>query len=141
MTSRRFMAGQMLRCQLVSPHHNLRIVIASEQALFRDGLRSLLEAEWPSCLVLDSDVLDVMLRAPELLPNLVVLDLASPRFPGRDLLREITSKAPVVVLWDERQQPDHEALAARGVWRFIDKRLGASALLDAVRSLLLGVER
>lgn len=131
----------MLRCLLVSPHHNLRVVIAAEQALFRDGLRSLLEGDWQSCLVFEAnDGMDLLRRTQELRPDLVILDLASPTFPGRDVLREVTTRTPIAVLWDERHEPDHEALRFLGIWHVIDKRLGAPALLDAVRSILFGAE-
>jgi DNA-binding NarL/FixJ family response regulator len=117
-------------------------VLAAEQALFRDGLTSLLEAKWQSCLVfVVEDATDLLRRTQELRPNLVILDLASPAFPGRDVLREVATTAPIAVLWDERHEPDHEALRFLGVWHLIDKRLGAPALLDAVRSILFGAER
>ena len=131
------MAEQMLGCPPVSPPNRVVIVIAAEQALFRDGLRSLLETEWQLSSVLEAGSgSDLALDTTKLQPDLLVLDLAYPDVPAPDVLRKLAAKVPVIVLWDERNRADHEAVRDLGIWRSIDKRLGATALLDAIRPVL-----
>ena len=132
------MAEQMLNWSVGPPLNGIRIVIAAEQALFREGVRSLLESEWQGCAIEEAETtLEVSLRIVKLRPDLLILDSAIPAFPTPDVLQAVAVNVPVIVLWDERDRPDHEALRRSGVRRWIDKRLGAGALLDAIRSVLM----
>src|SRR5208337_3451635 len=75
------------------PSASVRIIIADDHTIFRDGLRRLLEAE-PELEVVGeaADGAEAVAQTLELSPDILLLDLAMPRVPGMDVLRELSSK-------------------------------------------------
>ncbi len=69
----------------------IRIVIADDHPIFRDGLRRLLEAE-PNLKVLGeaSDGAEAVKMARQLKPDILLLDLAMPKHPGLEALRDLS---------------------------------------------------
>jgi len=105
----------------------IRIVLADDHAIVREGLRALLNAE-PDMAVVDTVErgLQVEARVAEHLPDVLVLDLGLPDVNGAEVLRRVRSSSPgvaVVILstWPE----DHFALQLL--------RTGAAAYLHKVR--------
>ena len=81
---------------------SVRLVIADDHPIFRDGLRRLLEAE-PDLKVLGeaSDGAEAVKLARQLKPDILLLDLAMPKHPGLEALRELSvpaNAAPVRVI-------------------------------------------
>ncbi len=70
----------------------VRILLADDHPIFRDGLRRLLEAE-PDLKVVGEacDGAEAVKMARQLKPDLMLLDLAMPRMPGLEALREMSS--------------------------------------------------
>ena len=70
----------------------IRILIADDHPLFRDGLRRLLQAE-PGFEVVgeasDGDVLVDLARKTK--PDILLLDLSMPRQDGMEVLRELSA--------------------------------------------------
>src|SRR6201981_2206441 len=71
---------------------NIPSVIADDHPIFRDGLRRLLEAE-PGLKVIGEaqDGLDAVRLARQLKPDIKLLDLAMPRQPGLEALRDLST--------------------------------------------------
>ena len=71
---------------------SVRIVIADDHTIFRDGLRRLLEAE-PELEVAGeaADGTEAAAQTRQLKPDILLLDLAMPRVPGMDMLRELSN--------------------------------------------------
>jgi two-component system nitrate/nitrite response regulator NarL len=68
----------------------IRIVIADDHAIFRDGLRRLLATQPDFQVVAEaSDGKEAIAFASELWPDVLLLDLAMPRVPGMEVLREL----------------------------------------------------
>ena len=70
----------------------VRILLADDHPIFRDGLRRLLEAE-PDLKVVGeaSDGAEAVKMARQLKPDILLLDLAMPRTPGLEALREMST--------------------------------------------------
>jgi len=70
----------------------IRILIADDHPIFRDGLRRLLEAE-PDLKVVGEacDGAEAVKLVRQLRPDILLLDLAMPRHPGLEALREMSS--------------------------------------------------
>src|SRR5437879_11847807 len=72
----------------------VRIVIADDHPIFRDGLRRLLEAE-PNLKVIGEapEGAEAVKLAKQLKPDILLLDLAMPKHPGLEALRELSMPA------------------------------------------------
>src|SRR6201997_1608889 len=72
----------------------VRLVIADDHPIFRDGLRRLLEAESDFKVIGEaSDGAEAVKLARQLKPDILLLDLAMPKHPGMEALRELSAPA------------------------------------------------
>lgn len=120
----------------------IRIVIADDHPLFRDGLRRLLQAE-PGFEVVgeasDGEMLLNLVRNS--IPDVILLDLAMPRQSGMDVLRELSSsEIPVRTLLltasiDKSQIVQALKLGAYGV---VLKESTTQRLFDSIRCVMAG---
>jgi DNA-binding NarL/FixJ family response regulator len=85
-----------------SPYtHPVRILIADDHALFRDGLRSLLTAHGHEVVAEARNGKEAIALAHQSQPDLVLMDVAMPELDGIAATRQLTSELPgvkVVVL-------------------------------------------
>ena len=121
----------------------IRIVIADDHPIFRDGLRRLLEAE-PGLKVIGeaSDGSDAVKLARQLKPDVMLLDLAMPRQPGLEALRDLSTGGAngvkVILLTaaaEKHQIVEALQLGARGV---VLKDSATQLLLKSIHTVMAG---
>lgn len=122
----------------------IRIVIADDHPIFRDGLRRLLESESDLKVIGEaSDGLEAVKLARQLKPDILLLDLAMPRQPGLEALRELSSgpvSNPVRVILltaaaEKKQIVEALQLGARGV---VLKDSATQLLLKSIHTVMAG---
>jgi two-component system, NarL family, nitrate/nitrite response regulator NarL len=127
---------------MAKPSNPVRILIADDHALFRDGLRRLLEAE-PDLRVVGeaSDGDEAVNLARQLVPDVLLLDLAMPRTPGMEALEQLAkSPTPVRTILltaavERTQIVEALQLGARGV---VLKESATQLLLKAIHTVMHG---
>lgn len=119
-----------------------RILIADDHTIFRDGLRRLLESE-PEFQVVGeaADGVEALQSVQQLKPDILLLDLAMPRMPGLETLRELATQGAsvrVILLTaqiEKRQIIEALQTGARGV---IMKDAATQLLLKGIRTVMAG---
>lgn len=123
---------------------HVRIVIADDHHIFRDGLRRLLEAESGFKVIGEaSDGAEALALVRQLKPDILLLDLAIPKHPGLEVLRELSVPADatsvrVILLTgpaETSQIVEALQLGARGV---VLKDSATQLLFKAIRSVMSG---
>jgi len=120
----------------------IRIVIADDHAIFRDGLRRLLATQEDFRVIGEaSDGKEAIAIATGLRPDVLLLDLAMPRVPGMEVLRELAHQEVAVrtILLTAAIQPfavtSALQLGARGI---VLKASPPEMLLKSIRSVCEG---
>ena len=122
----------------------IRIVIADDHPIFRDGLRRLLEAESDLKVIGEAcDGAEAVKLAQQLKPDILLLDLAMPRMPGLEALRELSTSSGansmrVILLTaaaEKKQIVEALQLGARGV---VLKDSATQLLLKSIHTVMAG---
>ena len=80
-----------------STNRPIRIMLADDHQIVRQGLRGLLEAEPDMEIIAEADNgRNVLKLAQELLPDVIIMDLSMPELNGIEATRQILSGAPDV---------------------------------------------
>lgn len=119
----------------------LKILLADDHAIVRQGLRVLLEKEGFSVVSESSDGREAVNACDSHHPDVAVLDLSMPNLNGIDAAREITKRNPrtrVILLTMHTE--DHlilESLRA-GVTGYVLKTRASDELIQAIRAVSRG---
>src|SRR6202050_3728176 len=121
-----------------------RILIADDHPIFRDGVRRLLETE-PDLKVIGEacDGAEAVKLARQLKPDILLLDLAMPRHPGLEALREMNTNTGshsvrIILLTaaaEKNQIVEALQLGARGV---VLKDSATQLLLKSIDTVMSG---
>jgi DNA-binding NarL/FixJ family response regulator len=117
-----------------------RVLLADDHRLLREAFARLLE---PACEVVGAvaDGRALLAAAPELSPDVVVLDVAMPLLNGLDAARQLKRGMPEVkvIFLTVNEDPDLAAEAFRaGASAYLLKNSAATELFQAIQEVLQG---
>jgi two-component system, NarL family, response regulator NreC len=119
----------------------VRIVLADDHVLVRQGLKSLLEREKFQVVAEASDGEEAVRLTEEHRPDIAVIDISMPMRNGIDAARELGRSCPmtksILLTQHQEEQYIHEALEA-GVKGYVLKNQVASDLIHAIQQVCRG---
>ena len=118
----------------------LRIILADDHAIFREGLRMLLEKQ-PRMEVLAEaeNGREAVRLARDLSPDLMVMDVTMPGLNGVEATRQITSASPKIKVIALSMHPDQRRVAemlAAGASGYLLKSSAFDELVQAIRAVV-----
>jgi DNA-binding NarL/FixJ family response regulator len=120
----------------------IRIMIADDHAIVRQGLRQILAAQADFQVVAEaanhSEVMQQIRREP---CDVLVLDIAMPGKNGIETLKQVRLEKPMLpVLILSMYSEDQYAVRAlkAGAWGYLTKMAAADQLVDAIRQVVRG---
>ncbi len=119
----------------------MRILIADDHQMMRDGLRALLEREGLTVVGGAATGREALELAEQLRPDLIVMDISMPELNGIDATRRLSSELPetkVLALSMNFDQRYVLAMFAAGAAGYLVKSAASEELVAAVRALEKG---
>ncbi|WP_018467636.1 response regulator transcription factor [Calidithermus timidus] len=120
----------------------IRILLADDHALFRQGLRSLLEAEADFRVIGEAkDGREALRHALEARPDIILMDIQMPGLDGVQATQEILREWPqakVIMLTMYRQDAYVFEAVKTGARGYLLKDADAKELLEAIRRVQAG---
>jgi NarL family two-component system response regulator LiaR len=120
----------------------IRVLIADDHAVVREGLRALIETEPGMTLVGEAaDGVEVVERARMLAPDVILLDLVMPRKGGIEAISEIKRENPdarILVLTSFAEDDKVFPAIKGGAMGYLLKDSSPAELLQAVRDVYQG---
>ncbi|HZT70716.1 MAG TPA: response regulator transcription factor [Terriglobia bacterium] len=120
----------------------VRILVADDHPIFRDGLRKLLEAEKDFKVVGEaSDGGEAIEMAQRLKPDVLLLDLAMPRVPGLEAVRQLGNSVEAIKVILLTAAIDREQIVDalhHGVRGVVLKESATQLLLKSIRCVMAG---
>ncbi len=116
----------------------IRVLLADDHALFREGVRALLEAEEDIEVVGEvEDGRSAVSEAVRLHPNVVLMDITMPRLDGVEATRQLSARAAkvkVLMLTMHDSEEVFQRSISAGAAGYVLKRSGGLELVGAIRS-------
>lgn len=123
---------------MATPKKKVRVLIADDQTLFREGIKDLLENERIVEVIGEAvDGADVIRQAKKLKPDVILMDIKLPQIDGIAATRQIRKECPAtnVLILSSYEDEAHvmEAIQA-GANGYLSKMLPASELVNALKA-------
>lgn len=121
------------------PASPTRILLVDDHAIFREGLKLLLEDQPDMCVVGEASTgSEAVNRLTGLSPDVVIMDIKMPRMGGIDATREMLQKDPstrVIILSMYSNDKEVANAFRAGALGYVLKEDSGVELIDAVRSV------
>src|SRR5207245_2016036 len=134
--------GQLFKSRsLWRPKLPLRILLADDHLIVRQGLKTLLEQEHCTVVAEAGDGREAIQLAQKHHPDIAVLDLAMPQLNGLDAAREIVKVSPetrTILLTMHTEDPYVVEALRAGVRGYLLKTQASTDLMQAVREVSRG---
>src|SRR5689334_13236193 len=121
----------------------MRILIGDDHALFREGIKRLLEQIFPDAEYIQTATYDETAAhcSGNQPPDLILTDLQMPGWPSFEGIRQIRAllpKTPVVVVSASENGADARTALEHGAAGFIPKSSSVQIMVSALRLVLAG---
>ena len=120
----------------------IRIILVDDHAILRDGIRALLKNESDMAVIGEAeDGRTAVNLTRQLLPDVVLMDIAMPLLNGLEATRQISHDCPQVKVLILSMYDNEEYIRnslANGAMGYILKDASAAELLDAIRAVHRG---
>lgn len=120
----------------------IRVLLADDHALFREGLASIIASQ-PDMIVVGEadDGLEALVKAQELKPDLILMDVTMPGGGGLEATRKIKAALPDTVIVVLTVHSDDEKLfeaIKNGAQGYLLKSIRSETMLELIRGALRG---
>ena len=121
----------------------MKLILADDHTLFRNGLSLLLGQQCENCIIWEGESLDAALAQAEAHPeaDIALLDLHMPGMNGAEGIRrfiEAQPSMPVVILTGAEEPKQIQDVLSAGALGFIPKSSTPSVMLSAIQLVLSG---
>jgi len=120
----------------------IRVLLADDHTILRQGLRRLLESHSDITVVGDADNgRDAVESAVRLRPDVVIMDMAMPGLNGIEATRQLTREVPGIRILALSAYSDEEyvmAVCQAGAAGYLVKHSAATELISAIREAMKG---
>lgn len=120
----------------------IRLMIADDHTIVRQGLKKLLEEETGVEVVGEAvDGRDAVTKAMDLMPDIIIMDLSMPGLHGLEATRQITKRLPkskVIILSMHKNDAYVQQALRAGASGYILKDSASEEVLGAIRSVSRG---
>jgi DNA-binding NarL/FixJ family response regulator len=117
----------------------IRILVADDHAIMRDGIRALLASNEDIEIVGEAaDGKEAIERAGEISPDIIIMDISMPRMDGLEAMRRIKKKQPnikTLVLTQHDNQEYIISIIRAGAAGYLPKKAVSSDLIAAIRAI------
>jgi NarL family two-component system response regulator LiaR len=122
--------------------NKIRVLVADDHALFREGLSRLIDGESDlECVAMAADGNEAVELTRELLPEVVLLDISMPKMDGIEAAKQIKDSCPTIaiIILSAYKYPHYvyECLNA-GLDGYLLKSTERSRLINAIRMVYAG---
>ena len=121
---------------------SIRILLADDHKIMRQGLRSLLESEADMEVIAEAeDGLALLGLVQEMLPDIVIMDVAMPNLNGIEATRQIIGRAPGIKVLALSMYSDRRfitSMLSAGASGYLPKDCAFEELAQAIRAIAAG---